>query len=100
MKLIALGALVIVAALLLYGRGGTHVGGPLRLRHVVTVATPQGARTFSSVVQLDGRQTYNRHAGGAGWGAISCRLTGDAVRVTIGARDFYFLLGSYAGTPA
>lgn len=89
------------AGILLTGCGQTRRGGDLHLKHSVTISTPAGERTFSSVVRLDAFQTYNYNFGGAGWGGISCRLTGDAVRVTVGDRDFFFLLSSPSGpTPA
>lgn len=90
---LALRCLAIVALTIgLVGCQSARRGGVLRLKHVVTVATPQGERVFSSVLSLDAIQTYNHNAGGAGWGGISCRLTGDAVHVPTADHDFYFLL--------
>lgn len=82
----------ITATIGLAGCGQSREGGELRLKHIVTVMTSEGARSFSSVVSMIGFQSYNYHAGNAGWGGISCRLTGDAVRVVAGDREFYFLL--------
>ena len=73
--------------------------GELRLKHEVTVATPDGERTFTSVVSMDGFQRYNYGFGTKGWGGVSCRLTGKAVRVPLGDKDFYFLLDR-GSTPA
>ncbi len=83
----------------LLGCSHARNGGELRLKHEVTVETPDGPRTFSSVVSMQGLQTYNYHPGGSGWGGISCRLTGKAVRATVGDKDFYFLLDQ-GSTPA
>ena len=63
------------------------------------MTTPGGERTFASVVSMSGYQTYNYGAGTSGWGGISCRLTGNAVRVVLGDKDYYFLLDK-AGTTA
>jgi len=86
-------------ALGLAGCSHARKGGELRLKHEVTVATPEGERTFTSVVAMDAIQTYNYHTGGSGWGGISCKLTGSAVRMPVGDKDFYFLLNQ-GSTPA
>ena len=83
----------------LLGCAQMRKGGELRLKHEVTVATPEGERTFSSVVSMDAYQSYNYHPGGSGWGGIACRLTGSAVRMPVGDKDFYFLLDK-GSTPA
>ncbi|MET3762593.1 hypothetical protein ABIB28_003151 [Sphingomonas sp. UYEF23] len=83
---------MMIAALSLGSCGSTRSGGALRLRHVVVVATAAGERTFDTVLRLDGYQHWNQAFGGPGWGAITCRLTGDALRTTVGDRDFLFLL--------
>ena len=75
-------------------------GGELRLKHEVTVTTPQGDRTFTSVVSMSGYQTYNYGAGTSGWGGITCRLTGNAVRVVLDDKDYYFLLTDRGTTAA
>ncbi len=85
-------AAILSAALGLAGCGQVRDGHELRLKHIVTIATPTGEQTFSSVVSLRSNQAYGYSYGGAGWGAISCRLTGDAVRVVTQDREFYFLL--------
>jgi len=87
-----------VAALLGCAHGRS--GGELRLRHEVTVQTPEGERTFTSVVSMNALQSYNYHPGGSGWGGISCRLTGKAVPLPVGDKDFYFLLDKSGNTPA
>ena len=81
-----------LALLTLIGCSQSRKGGELRLKHEVTIETAAGPRTFHSVVSLDGFQSYNYHPGSSGWGGISCRLTGDALRVPLGDHDFYFLL--------
>jgi hypothetical protein len=86
-------------AISLLGCAHGRKGGELRLKHEVTVATPEGEHTFTSVVSMEGLQTYNYGAGTSGWGGISCRLTGNAVRVPVGDKDFYFLLNRES-TPA
>jgi len=83
----------------LFGCSNMRDGGELRLKHEVTVATREGERTFTSVVSMNGLQTYNYGFGTKGWGGISCRLTGKAVRVPLGDKDFYFLLNR-GSTPA
>jgi hypothetical protein len=86
-------------AVALFGCSHARKGGELRLKHEVTVDTPEGERTFTSVVSMDAIQTYNYGFGTKGWGGISCRLTGSAVRVPLGDKDFYFLLNR-GSTPA
>ena len=97
MKRLALLAVPLAAAL--FGCGQMRKGGELRLKHEVTVGTPEGERTFTSVVSMDAYQSYNYHPGGSGWGGIACRLTGSAVRVPVGDKDFFFLLDK-GSTPA
>jgi hypothetical protein len=82
------------------GCNSVRDGGELRLKHEVTVSTPDGERSFASVVSMTGIQRYNHDFGGSGWGGISCRLTGSAVRVVSGDKDFYFLLSNGGTTPA
>lgn len=91
--------LALPLAISLSGCSHERKGGELRLKHEVTVVTPDGERTFTSVVSMDGFQTYNYGFGTKGWGGISCRLTGSAVRVPLGDKDFYFLLNR-GSTPA
>ena len=91
--------LAVALAAALFGCAQMRKGGELRLKHEVTVATPEGERTFSSVVSMDAYQSYNYHPGGSGWGGIACRLTGSAVRMPVGDKDFYFLLDK-GSTPA
>jgi hypothetical protein len=91
--------LALPLALSLFGCSHLRKGGELRLKHEVTVATPDGERSFTSVVSMDGIQNYNYGFGTKGWGGISCRLTGSAVRVPLGDKDFYFLLNR-GSTPA
>lgn len=91
-------ATAMIAALSVVSCGRTRTGGELRLRHVVVVATAAGERTFDTVLLLDGYQHWNQNFGGSGWGGITCRLTGDALRTTIGDRDFLFLLSKPGGT--
>jgi hypothetical protein len=92
-------ALALPLAVSLIGCGQMRNGGELRLKHEVTVATPEGERTFTSVVSMDAYQRYNYHPGGSGWGGIACRLTGSAVRMPVGDKDFFFLLDK-GSTPA
>ncbi|WP_431470441.1 hypothetical protein [Sphingosinithalassobacter sp. LHW66-3] len=101
MKLLPPLVALLALTLGLLGCNQSRRGGELRLKHSVTVMTPDGPRSFFSVVSLDGIQAYNHGFGGSGWGAISCTLTGEAVRVPIGGSDFYFLLARPGGyTPA
>ncbi len=94
-------AAVAIALIMLWLQSHSRNGGELRLKHIVTVATPVGEKSFSSVVSMIGRQSYNYNAGGSGWGGIGCKLTGGAVRATVGDTDFFFLLAEPAGyTPA
>ena len=99
MKLGLVLAGLLVAVLFVVGCSHRRSGGELRLKHEVTIATSEGERTFTSVVSMDGFQTYNYGAGTAGWGGISCTLTGKAVRVPLGDKDFFFLL-KRESTPA
>lgn len=88
---------LIATLVLLFDCSHTRRGGELRLKHRVTIATGEGPRTFSSVVSMKGVQTYNYGAGTAGWGGIGSLLTGEAIRVPSGERDFYFLLTGRVG---
>jgi hypothetical protein len=99
-KWVALVGIVLTAGLALAACGKGRRGGDLHVRHAVIVATDEGKREFSSVLNLAGYQYY--HFGStSGYGAVSCRLTGDAVRIPLGDRIFYLLLGSRAdSTPA
>jgi hypothetical protein len=90
--LLLIAAGLTLAVVLLASCAQGRKGGELKLKHAVTVATPEGERTFSSTVSMDGIQSYNYGAGHSGWGGISCRLTGSAVRVPVDGQDFYFLL--------
>lgn len=101
MKKIVVVMSLIATLVLLFDCSHTRRGGELRLKHRVTIATAEGPRTFSSVVSMKGVQTYNYGAGTAGWGGIGSLLTGEAIRVPSGERDFYFLLTDRGGnTPA
>ena len=101
MKLLGTALAVATSALLLIACAQSRDGGELRLKHIVTISTDAGERTFSSVVSMDALQTHNYGFGSSGWGGIGCKLTGKAVRATVGDRDFYFLLAKPgASTPA
>ena len=101
MKLLGPAVALVTSALLLNACAHSRDGGELRLKHIVTISTEAGERTFSSVVSMDALQTYNYHPGSSGWGGIGCTLTGKAVRATVGDRDFYFLLAKPGeSTPA
>jgi hypothetical protein len=69
--------------------------GELRLKHIVTVSTPSGVQSFESVLSMVGDRGFG-YTAGAGWsrGPVMARLTGSAVRVTMGSGDFYFLLAN------
>jgi hypothetical protein len=86
---------LIAGALLLAGllmAACSRDAGELRLKHEVTVETAQGERTYGSVVSLTGVQSWGVHPGGSGYGAITGRLTGEAVRIPLGENEFYVLL--------
>jgi hypothetical protein len=92
MKLLLIGAGLLTILAVLTSCAKSRNAGELRLKHEVTISTANGERTFSSIVSLEGFQSYNLQSGGSGWGGIACRLTGKAVRVPIGERDYFFLL--------
>lgn len=92
MRSLLIGGALVTALLALASCDNARKGGELRLKHEVTIATSAGEQTFASVLSLEGIQTYNYGFGSHGWGGISGRLTGDALRVPVGENDFYFLL--------